>query len=94
MTVGSNRVKRGGSWNNNASNCRLANRNNNNPENSNNNIGFRLASSSVTPGGCRLMNRSLSLTPAFAGAKRIKNAALVAVSKDLHFCHNSYVKGT
>ena len=38
---GSNRVNRGGSWNNNANNCRVANRNNNNPDNSNNNIGFR-----------------------------------------------------
>jgi len=37
---GSNRVNRGGSWNNNANNCRVANRNNNTPDNSNN-IGFR-----------------------------------------------------
>ena len=41
---GSNRVYRGGSWNNNANNCRSANRNNNNPNNRNNNIGFRAAS--------------------------------------------------
>lgn len=41
---GSNRVKRGGSWNNNARNCRSANRNNNNPNNRNNNNGFRPAS--------------------------------------------------
>ncbi|MCE5250404.1 SUMF1/EgtB/PvdO family nonheme iron enzyme [bacterium] len=39
---GSNRVKRGGSWNNNARNCRSANRNRNNPSNTNNNIGFRV----------------------------------------------------
>jgi hypothetical protein len=39
----SNRVIRGGSWNNNARNCRSANRNNNNPSNRNNNNGFRLA---------------------------------------------------
>ena len=39
---GSNRVNRGGSWNNNARNCRSANRNNNNPDNRNNNIGFRI----------------------------------------------------
>ncbi len=45
---GSNRVKRGGSWNNNAANCRSANRNNNNPSNTNNNLGFRL--SSIRPG--------------------------------------------
>jgi len=42
---GSNRVKRGGSWNNNAQNCRSANRNNNSPGNRNNNLGFRLSSS-------------------------------------------------
>ena len=41
--TGSNRVKRGGSWNNNARNCRAANRNRNNPGNRNNNLGFRLA---------------------------------------------------
>ena len=41
-TGGSNRVKRGGSWNNNASNLRSANRNNNNPDNENNNNGFRV----------------------------------------------------
>jgi hypothetical protein len=35
-------VIRGGSWNNNAHNCRSANRNNNWPNNRNNNIGFRL----------------------------------------------------
>jgi formylglycine-generating enzyme required for sulfatase activity len=33
---------RGGSWNNNAQNCRSANRNNNNADNRNNNIGFRV----------------------------------------------------
>ena len=37
-----NRVLRGGSWNNNAQNCRVAYRNNNEPDNQNNNIGFRL----------------------------------------------------
>ena len=41
---GSNRVKRGGSWNNNESNCTSSNRNNNNPSNNNNNNGFRLSS--------------------------------------------------
>jgi RNA-directed DNA polymerase len=38
---GSNRVLRGGSWNNNPVNCRSANRNNNDPTNTNNNNGFR-----------------------------------------------------
>ncbi len=40
---GSNRVIRGGSWNNNnPQNYRSANRNNNNPSNDNNNNGFRV----------------------------------------------------
>ncbi|MCB5247013.1 MAG: SUMF1/EgtB/PvdO family nonheme iron enzyme [Candidatus Cloacimonetes bacterium] len=43
-TSGSNRVKRGGSWNNNANNCTVSNRNNNNATNTNNNIGFRCLS--------------------------------------------------
>jgi len=38
-------VLRGGSWNNNDNNLRVANRNNNNPTNRNNNIGFRCAAS-------------------------------------------------
>jgi len=41
--TGSVRVLRGGSWNNNPNNCRAANRNRNNPNNRNNNIGFRVA---------------------------------------------------
>jgi len=41
--TGSNRMKRGGSWNNDANNSTVANRNNNNPNNRNNNIGFRVS---------------------------------------------------
>lgn len=37
------RVLRGGAWNNNARRARSANRNRNEPDNRNNNIGFRLA---------------------------------------------------
>ena len=33
---------RGGSWNNNPRNCRSAYRNHNEPDNANNNVGFRL----------------------------------------------------
>jgi formylglycine-generating enzyme required for sulfatase activity len=40
--AGSNRVIRGGSWNNDAQNCRCANRNRNEPDNHNHNVGFRL----------------------------------------------------
>lgn len=39
---------RGGSWNNNSNNCRASNRNNNSPGNTNNNIGFRAASTPNT----------------------------------------------
>ncbi|MBX2893592.1 MAG: SUMF1/EgtB/PvdO family nonheme iron enzyme [Saprospiraceae bacterium] len=40
---GVNRVNRGGGWNNTSRNCRAANRNNWEPTNRNNDIGFRLA---------------------------------------------------
>ncbi|MBD5259863.1 MAG: SUMF1/EgtB/PvdO family nonheme iron enzyme [Bacteroides sp.] len=40
---GSNRVNRGGSYNNSARNCRSANRNNNDSGNRYRNLGFRLA---------------------------------------------------
>ena len=36
-------MNRGGSWNNEAANCRSANRNTNEPSNRNNNNGFRVA---------------------------------------------------
>jgi len=41
---GSNRVVRGGSWNNNAQNLRSAYRNNDSPGDRNDNLGFRLVS--------------------------------------------------
>jgi formylglycine-generating enzyme required for sulfatase activity len=43
MFAGANRVIRGGSWNNDASNCAAANRNNDNPDGRNDNLGFRVA---------------------------------------------------
>jgi hypothetical protein len=43
MVKGTNRVLRGGSWNNKPRNVRSANRNNNTPDNRNNNVGFRVA---------------------------------------------------
>ncbi|NWG05951.1 MAG: SUMF1/EgtB/PvdO family nonheme iron enzyme [Chloroflexi bacterium] len=43
------RVLRGGSFNNNSRNARCACRNRNNPDNLNNNIGFRVAASHFSP---------------------------------------------
>jgi hypothetical protein len=59
-------VIRGGSWNNDAQNCRSAIRNNNSPDNRNNNVGFRLSSSRIRPDVARLRIRhqSHSLTNA------------------------------
>ncbi|MBU6173367.1 MAG: hypothetical protein KGQ60_06155 [Planctomycetes bacterium] len=51
-------MNRGGSWNNEAANCRSANRNRNTPDNRNNNLGFRVALNSngrkswMARGGC------------------------------------------
>jgi hypothetical protein len=60
-------VKRGGSWNNNAQNCRSANRNNNNPNNRNNNNGFRLTSSrrrsDATDSGIRRRIIAMTIAP-------------------------------
>jgi len=53
----SSRVVRGGSWNNNTRNVRVSNRNNNNPTERNNNVGFRVAQYSIGRG----------LVPAFFG---------------------------
>ena len=49
VPTGSNRVLRGGSWNNNASTMRVFNRNNNNPNNRNNNNGFRPSNTEALP---------------------------------------------
>lgn len=42
-----NRVLRGGNWNNNANNLRCSKRNNNNPNNTNNNNGFRIVNTCI-----------------------------------------------
>ncbi len=49
VSTGSNRVIRGGSWNNNPRNVRAANRNHNAPDNRDNNLGFRLVSTRHRP---------------------------------------------
>jgi Sulfatase-modifying factor enzyme 1 len=47
--TGSNRVLRGGSWNNTSQNLRSANRNDNGPDDRNSNVGFRLVSTKMLP---------------------------------------------
>ncbi|MDD6029374.1 MAG: SUMF1/EgtB/PvdO family nonheme iron enzyme [Kiritimatiellae bacterium] len=68
--TGSNRVYRGGSWNNNARNCRSANRNRNQPSNCNNNLGFRLCCSAAPQG----MNRAAPAAGPFPETERTKTA--------------------
>ncbi|MGR9108674.1 MAG: SUMF1/EgtB/PvdO family nonheme iron enzyme [Gammaproteobacteria bacterium] len=88
---GSMRVNRGGGWNNNARNQRSANRNDNSPENRNNNLGFRLASTEETResvssrccGRCVLLFRRPGLYNAAenrALSKRAHRASLVTVA--------------
>jgi|GEM_PF-1107039 len=67
---GSNRVIRGGSWNNSAVNLRSANRNNNNANNRNNNIGLRLLSAQCLA-GWQTMNRAL-VQPLIEGKSEFK----------------------
>lgn len=60
----SGRVVRGGSWNNTTTNCRVAYRNRNKPDNRNNNIGFRPSQYAFkrllqTPLGQNLLGRPL-----------------------------------
>ncbi|HOX02952.1 MAG TPA: SUMF1/EgtB/PvdO family nonheme iron enzyme [Candidatus Paceibacterota bacterium] len=57
---------RGGSWNNNPQNCRSANRNNNNPDNRNNNIGFRVVLAQIKAGWHKELNRPPSCPPVFS----------------------------
>ncbi|MBC7507729.1 MAG: hypothetical protein H7320_03130 [Ferruginibacter sp.] len=60
---------RGGSWNNTAANCRIANRNNNSPGNRNNNNGFRVVVPQLKRmDGCPLLNRLLTPPRAYARA--------------------------
>lgn len=67
MAKASARVLRGGSWNNNARNCRSANRNRNEPDNRNHNYGFRLA---AAPMGQQSRRNRPSSRPAERGGQR------------------------
>jgi hypothetical protein len=59
VEASAHRVIRGGSWNNDARNVRAAYRNNNEPSNRNNNLGFRCAELTTGPDGS-LLNRPAS----------------------------------
>jgi len=61
--TGASRVSRGGSWDNDAANCRTANRNNDTPTNRNTNNGFRLALNSA---GKRWMPRDSGRNRSFS----------------------------
>jgi Sulfatase-modifying factor enzyme 1 len=77
---GSNRVMRGGSWNNSARNCRSAIRNRNSPDNRNDNLGFRLARAQQGLDGPRVdPTVILSVTVFFGnGEKQMHSGMLVA----------------
>ncbi len=80
IITGSKRVNRGGSWNNNADNCRVANRNNNNADNRNNNLGFRLALSPIAHKHSRIAVSEQRLFYFFRTIKRNKTELRVALS--------------
>nr|WP_082209917.1 SUMF1/EgtB/PvdO family nonheme iron enzyme [Fischerella sp. PCC 9605] len=62
---------RGGSWNNNPRNCRSAYRNNNNPDNDNNNIGFRV----VVSGASALLCQSRRMGMRRACIRRVQTCS-------------------
>jgi hypothetical protein len=69
MHRASNRVKRGGSWNNSARNVRTANRNRNRPSNTNNNLGFRVCLAR-SPMNKRVIGQRIFQYPVVAGSNR------------------------
>ena len=67
---GANRVLRGGSWINDGRNLRSAYRNNHDPGNRNDNIGFRLARARDAAGGRRIDQTLILSARAVAPARR------------------------
>lgn len=76
VETGERRVLRGGSWINNGRNARSAYRNDNEPGNRNDNIGFRLALAR-RGGGCRPMDQTPIPSCRPAGKKRTAAGVLV-----------------
>ena len=86
----SNRVLRGGSWNNSAANCRVANRNNNDPSNRNSNNGFRVVLSQLKrKGGYPLLNRLSFLSPAMGQINLSNLQVSRPLSKSCRYILNS-----
>ncbi|WP_204249723.1 SUMF1/EgtB/PvdO family nonheme iron enzyme [Gemmata sp. SH-PL17] len=73
------RVLRGGSWNNDGRNCRSANRNRTEPDDRNQNIGFRLAAAPTRDRSPR-RNRPFTRPRRAAGKRRQPTGALVALA--------------
>ncbi|MEI6066546.1 MAG: SUMF1/EgtB/PvdO family nonheme iron enzyme [Methylococcaceae bacterium] len=84
MIEGSNRVLRGGSWNNNARNTRSANRNRNNPDERNDNNGFRLALARTT--GDTPFDQIVIRTAQVCGKNKMHIGAQVDKGSKVHRC--------
>ena len=73
-------MQRGGSWNNNPGNLRSANRNRNTPDNRNNNIGFRIASTACCQSVGLVSDRASGAHEACPGALRQVPFAALALA--------------
>ena len=74
-------MNRGGSWNNDASNCRVANRNNNTPTNTNNNLGFRVVLAAPAQRGGRMSFIEPGYIPSRSSALRAKTRCSAGASR-------------
>lgn len=79
--TGSNRVIRGGSWNNDARNVRAAYRNWNDPGNRNDNLGFRLAGAQTWAGWPAPDPTGAASGPPGAGENQVEAGVEVAAAE-------------
>ena len=84
---GTNRVIRGGSWNNNARNVRAAYRNANTPDNRDNNLGFRLARALGGAGSRALDPTVIVSAPLWCGKQQRSACAEVGAAEQLSNPH-------